>query len=139
MPHHRNADTGHRSHTIDYNCAAFQLDCLSPSLQKPSRIAKRVFVAGLIGHERHIADDERSLGSPSHKLRVVAETRGLSSTHFRFGDNVSQPVRGLNGHNMDPVAMRPHRLDRPHRHVHPHILRALGAGSPEFVDHLLRD
>ena len=71
MSHHRNADTGHRSHTIDYNCAAFQLDCLSPSLQKPSRIAKRVFVAGLIGHEGHIPNDNRSLGSPRHKLRVV--------------------------------------------------------------------
>ena len=71
MPHHRNANIGHRSHMIDHNCAAFQLDCVSSSLQKPSCIAKRVFVAGLIRHEWHIADDERSLGSPSDKLRMV--------------------------------------------------------------------
>jgi len=71
MPHHWNADTGHRSHPIGHHRATFQLDGLGPGLQKPSSIAKRILMAGLIGHEGHIADDERLLGSPSHQLRVV--------------------------------------------------------------------
>ena len=69
MPHDGNADAGHRGYPIDHNRAAFQLDCLSPSLQKPSRITQRIFAAGLIGHEGHIPYDERSLGGPRYEQR----------------------------------------------------------------------
>ena len=45
---------------------------------------------------------------------------------------------GFDGHDVDPVAVGTHRLDRPYRNFDARIERTLITGRTHLVDHLLR-
>ena len=72
MAHHGNADLHQPRSGLDDSASALELDGRRAALlDQPSRIAKRLGHAHLVGHERHVGHDQRALGATSDRARVV--------------------------------------------------------------------
>ena len=89
MRHDRDAVRGESANGLDHLGAAFDLDRVHARLfQKTRRIAEGVGRAGLVGAERHVADEERPRraardrrGVPNHVVHRHRHGRGITEHH----------------------------------------------------------
>ena len=72
VTHDRDADLGEPARDFDHPASAFELDRVHAGLLHEAAGARdRLLDRRVIGHERHVADQQRLLGAPSDGLRVV--------------------------------------------------------------------
>ena len=72
MPHHRDAHRGQLLGVLDHATAAFHLHRGDAGfLQKTPGISDRVLGGGVVGHERHIADDQCAGRAADHGTGVT--------------------------------------------------------------------
>ncbi len=72
MAHNRHAGADDGANRFLHRDAAFELDRLGAGfLEKAPGVAQRLVLADLIGHERHIADDQSALTPAHHQAGVV--------------------------------------------------------------------
>src|SRR6476620_4760400 len=66
----------------------------------------------------------------------LADFFSILSSELRLCDDFAAPVRPLDRHDMDAVAVRTHGLDAADRNVHADLFGLVASGT-QFVDHCL--
>ena len=72
VAHHRDAELGEAACDLDHRSSPLELDRVHARLlEEPSRADDRLLRRRVVGHERHVADQQCLARAPSHRLRVV--------------------------------------------------------------------